>query len=97
VKAYLLVFDRSQITRESMVKIINKTSAIENWHAFFDNTLCLASEKDARTLSRLLHNECPQLRFLVTEVKRDNKGGWLPKSIWTFLNHPESINISSDA
>jgi len=91
MKAYLLVFDLSQITREIMVEAIDNMSGIENWYAFFDNAICLASEKDARSLSRMLHAEFPKQRFIITEVG-PQKGGWLPKSIWAFLNHPEPAN-----
>jgi len=97
VKAHLLVFDSSQITREHVVEKIDHMSVIENWVAFFDNAICLASEKDPRSLSRLLHIELPKLRFIITEIEPQSKGGWLPKSIWAFLNHPEPADTAADA
>ena len=97
MKAYLLVFDQSQVTREIMVETIDKISDIQNWYAFFDNTICLASEKDARSLSHLLHAELPKQRFIITEIGSQKKGGWLPKSIWAFLNHPEPVDTDANA
>jgi hypothetical protein len=97
VKAHLLVFDSSQITRELVVEKIDHMSVVENWAAFFDNAICLASQKDARSLSRLLHIEFPELRFIITEIELLSKGGWLPPSIWAFLNHPEPADTAADA
>ncbi len=97
MKAHLLVFDGSQITRDLIVEKIDHMPVIENWYAFFDNTICVASEEEARDLSRLLHAELPKLRFVITEIQRSNKGGWLPQSIWTFLNHPQPADTVADA
>jgi hypothetical protein len=97
VKAHLLVFDGSQITRELIVEKIDHIPVIENWYAFFDNTICLASEEEARLLSGLLHAELPKLRFIITEIQSSGKGGWLPMSIWAFLNHPQSADAAADA
>jgi hypothetical protein len=94
VRAHLLIFDGSQITRKHVVEKIDHMSAIENWCAFFDNAICIASDADARSLSRSLRAEFPKLRFIITEVSPHKKGGWLPKSIWTFLNHPETIDAA---
>jgi hypothetical protein len=96
VKAHLFVFDGSQITRELIVEKIDHIPVIENWYAFFDNTICLASEEDARSLSSLLHAELPKLRFIITEI-RPSAGGMLPKPIWAFLNHPQSADATADA
>jgi|SRR5579875_1029403 hypothetical protein len=97
MKAHLLVFDQSQIARQEIVQKVDTMPEVENWQAFFDNVICLASEKDARSLSRLLRAEFPKLRFIITEIEPRSKGGWLPKSIWNFLNHPEPVDIAADA
>jgi|ERR1019366_8782706 hypothetical protein len=97
MKVHLLVFDQSQITRQNMIQKIDTIPDVENWYAFFDNAICLASEKDARSLSHLLRAGLPTLRFIITEIEPQSKGGWLPKSIWAFLNHPETVDTAADA
>jgi len=97
VKAYLLVFDPSQTTRKEVIEKIDRMPAISNWYAFFNNTICLASAKEARSLSGLLHADLPTLRFIITEINPQSKGGWLPKSIWAFLNNPQPADNPADA
>jgi len=94
VKAHLLVFDDSQASRQSMIDVIDNIEDIENWYAFFDNVFCLASERDAHSLSSLIRAEMPKQRFIVTEVEPGKKGGWLPKSIWAFLKRPEPVDAA---
>ena len=90
MKAYLLVFDRSQIPRSIMADTIDR-SDIENWNAFFENAICFASKKDAHSLSQQIRAEIPEQRFIITEVEAGKKAGWLPRSIWAFLNRPAPV------
>ena len=95
MKAYLLIFDGSQISRETMTGVIDRIKDIENWFAFFGNVYCLASKKDAHALSRRIRTELPEQRFILTEVEAGKKAGYLPKSIWTFLDRP--VGVAADA
>jgi len=88
VKVYLLVFDTSQATRDEVIKRIDRLQPVVNWQAFFENAICLVSDEEARSLSRLIRADFPKLRFLLSEVDPQSKAGWLPKSIWDFLNNP---------
>jgi len=97
MKAYLLVFDQSQASREEMTGRIDKIGDIENWYAFFENAICIASKKDARSLSQQIHSDLPGQRFIITEAEAGKKGGWLPRSIWAFLNQPEPVGANTDA
>jgi len=97
MKAYLLIFDSSQATRSQISQTIDRMAPVANWYAFFENTLCLASEENARSLSALLRKEYPALRFLITEVEPQSKAGWLPVPIWEFLNNPVPAPAPSKA
>jgi hypothetical protein len=97
MKAYLLVFDGSQVSRDTVIDVIDKIGDIENWFAFFNNAICIASEKDARSLAQQIRTELPKQRFIITEIQAGKKAGWLPKSIWTFLNRPEPVAADTDA
>jgi len=89
VKTHLLVFDSSQASRKEVIQKVDRIPAIVNRYAFFENTLCLASEEDAKSLSNLLRHDFPKPRFLISEIEPQNKGGWLPEPIWEFLNDPK--------
>ncbi len=93
MKAYLLVFDEGQITRKEMIKIVDRMPEVVNWHAFFGSTMCLASSLDARALASKLNRLMPDLRYLVTEVEPDQKGGRMPKSVLSFLNSPHPAEV----
>jgi len=97
MKAYLLVFDSRQFGRKLVTQRLDKMPSIVNWYAFFENVLCLASEDDAKEVSSLVREAFPDLRFLVTEVDPGKKGGWLPRSIWEFLNEPRPAETGADA
>ncbi len=97
MKAYLLVFDQTQISRDTMTDVIDKIGDIENWYAFFENALCVGSRKDAWTLSQQIRAELPKQRFIITEVEAGKKAGWLPKTIWAFLNRPEPVGADANA
>ncbi len=90
MRAYLLVFDEGQITRKEMIKIIDRMPEVANWHAFFGSTICLASSLEARVLASGLNRLLPDLRYIVTEVEPDQKGGRMPSSVLKFLNSPHS-------
>ncbi len=91
MKAFLLVFDQSRIDRETVLRQIDKMHEIANWYALFGNTMCIASDLDSRSLSRLIRDAFPGLRFIVSEVDPQHKGGWLPKPVWSFLNDPDAV------
>ena len=97
MKAYLLVFDRSQVSRDTMTDVIDRIRDIENWYAFFDNAICVASGNDARSLAQQIRAELPKQRFIITEIEAGKKAGWLPKAIWTFLNRPQPVAAGTDA
>jgi hypothetical protein len=91
MKAFLLVFDSSRISRDQVSRLLDKISQVRHWYSFFDNTFCLASEQSAKWLAARLRDEViPEIRFLIVEIEADKKGGWLPREIWDFLNQPEA-------
>lgn len=95
MNAYLLVFDDSQIAREVITRKLDMIPAIQNWFAFLSNTVSLVSIKDARSISDLVREAFPELRFIVVEIDRDKKGGYLPKSVWEFINRPSPAESSA--
>jgi hypothetical protein len=96
MKAYLFVFDNAQIAREIVIKRLDKMSKVLNWYAFFENTLCLASYDDAKTISRMVREAFPDLRFIITEVDPEKRGGRLPRSVWSFLDEPQPADVSTE-
>ncbi len=95
MKTHLLIFNSRQIDRPIVTKIIDRLPEIANWYAFFDNSICLVTEMDAPKVADLLQGRLPELEFLVTEIKSQERGGWLPKSVWKFMSHPAPAESSA--
>jgi hypothetical protein len=88
MKAFLLTFDQSHTTRDVIVRSIDRIDAIENWYALFEGAIIVASRLTARQVSSMIREKFPDLKFILVEVDPQHKAGWLPRSVWTFLNDP---------
>lgn len=95
MNVYLLVFDASQSDRKTVQRAIDKTVIVENWFAFFDNAMCLASHATADILSRFIRETFPDLVFIITTVDPLMASGWMPKAIWTFLSEPRPASVEA--
>jgi hypothetical protein len=90
-----MVFDETQIARTVITGKIDRMSEIPNWYAFLNNTICFVSELSAKRLARQFRDAFPDLRFIVVEIDAGKKGGWLPKSVWEFINDPQAAPSSA--
>ena len=90
LRNFLLVFNGSQINRRAVTTRIDSVAAIANWMAFFENAICLVSASSARELSDRLREVLPDVQFILTELETGRRNGWLPKSVWSFMRHPEA-------
>ena len=95
MKTYILVFNDDQVDRKRMQHAVNRYEDIVNWYAFFGNVMCLASDKSARVLTQYLREEFPRLSLLITPIDADQKGGWMPSSIWSFLDNPQPASAET--
>jgi hypothetical protein len=96
MKAFLLVFDGSKISRDLVSRRLDKIPEVSNWYSLFDNTFCVSTDRDARWLAaQIRETVLPEVRFIVTEIESRKKGGWLPRIIWDFINRPQSAESSA--
>ena len=91
MKAHLLVFDSDNVALRSMIMLVDKMSEIKNWHVVFHNTICLVSELDAKVLSGKFNVILPGVRYLISEVQPEKKGGRMQESILELLNFPGPV------
>ena len=97
MKSYLLVYNGTQATRRSVTARIDSMDAIANWIAFFENALCLVSELNVGELTEKIHVAIPDVQFVITPLDKAKKNGWLPKSVWNFMNLPSPVEAESAA
>ena len=95
MKALLLTFDRNQIARSEVTKALDRMPEVADWYAFFGNTVCLLTEAGVRTTAELIRNAFPELRFIVTEIDRNRRGGWLPRAVWSFMDKASGAETSA--
>lgn len=95
MKAYLLVFDKDQVSHKDMLRIVDRMPSVTNWHALFDNTICLASDETAKELARRLNSLLPGARYVITAVEPEQKGGRMPRSVLSFLNEPHPVQVEA--
>ena len=95
MSAFLVVFDGSQIKRDTVTKKIDKLPSIRDWYAFLSNTICLISDEGAPILSKQFRTAFPDLRFIIVEIEAEKRGGWLPKSVWEFIRKAQASQTSA--
>lgn len=95
MRAYLFVFDPNTFGRQFVIDRIDGLDDVENWYAFLPSALCLISDLEAKELSKVIRTALPDMNFLVTRLDQGTKGGWLRKSVWDFMSHPEGVKASN--
>jgi hypothetical protein len=96
---FLLTFDTTQTSRETLLEIIDDVDDILNWYAFLPGALCLISELSTADLSKTIRSHLPELRFLLVRLEKGQRQGWLPKSAWRFINEARpagSVNTAAE-
>ncbi len=88
MKAHLLIFDAESVALNRVIKVIDRMSEIDDWHVVFGNTICVVSQFGAKTLAGRLNALIPDVRYLISEVEAEKKGGRMQRSILTLLNSP---------
>jgi hypothetical protein len=88
MKAHLLVFDGDRIALKQVISIVDHMPEIENWHVVFSNTICIASSIEAKRLASRFNDLLPDIRYLISEVQPEKKGGRMNSTIFELMNAP---------
>jgi hypothetical protein len=91
LKVHLLTFDDTKVSRDAVITKIDRIEAIVNWSAFLPGGICLVSSLPAKELAKEIRKEMPGTHFLVAELDRGRRNGWLPRDVWAFMNDPKAI------
>lgn len=84
---YIFVYSNSFGDREAVKSILNSIPAVQNWRYDLPNTFYIVSDKTANELATLIMAKRPNKRFIIAEISKGNRQGWLPKDTWNFLNN----------
>lgn len=85
-KSYLFVYSDDLGTREQVKDCVDSLREVIHWKYDMPNCFYLISENSAVRLAELIRGVLGNHRFLITEIKGDNKQGWLPQSTWDLIN-----------
>lgn len=90
--SYLLA--HSQACTPAQVQfVLNDTQAVDTWVAPFPYAAILLSELSVRDLGAILHDRLPGVWFMVTEMRGHTVQGWLPQSLWEYVNAPQQARF----
>ena len=90
LRPFLLVIDVNQGLRQEVLDFLDTRREVKNWSAFFPTGIVIIADSDVTTLSDLVHERFPTRHFLLTEMGAGTNNGWLPKTVWDFINAPKS-------
>lgn len=74
--------------QKAVTDFLDKRFEVRNWYTPWPGFICIVAEITSRQFDTMLHEGLPWLFFSITDYNRDTVGGWLPKSVWHFLNNP---------
>ena len=86
--AYLFTADTTQQNFRLLLDTIDTVRAVRNWMRMLPGAAVLVSELDVDDLHTELKLALPEQRYLLVELERGNKNGWLPRKVWDFMNQP---------
>ena len=90
MRSYVLVFNDTVASRQSMLDFLDTRSEVLNWYAFSGEGIFVVSEYTAHELAAIIHQQFPALFFVVSEVVPARNDGFLPSVAWDFVNIPKS-------
>ena len=86
-KSYLFVNSDNLGTREQVKDCVDNLREVIHWRFDMPNCFYLISESSAVRLAYLIRGVLGNHRFLITEIKSNNKQGWLPQTTWDLINN----------
>lgn len=90
LKPYLVVFNGSEVTRQSLLDHLDTRPEVKNWFAFLPTGVFVISDRTASQLAEAIRIAFPIATFVVTEIPPGANDGWLNKDAWDFINNPSS-------
>lgn len=92
LRSFLLVGDTTQKPFRALLDSIDGVGAVENWYKILPDAAVLVSRLDVDTLHSELKQVMPKQRYILVELERGKKNGWLPRKAWDFMNSPETVS-----
>lgn len=90
LKPFLVIFDNSQLPRQTLLDHLDTRSEIKNWFAFLPSAVVVVSDQTASSVAACIRTGFPNQLFIVTEISSGANDGWLGKNVWDFINNPKS-------
>ena len=84
---YILVYNDYVGSREQVKQAIDQDPRIINWRYDLPNMFYLKTALSANDLASIIHKLRGQEgMFIIAQIDKTNKQGWLPEETWNFLN-----------
>lgn len=92
-RAYIIVFDKSEIDAVQLhntIVSIHKEGIISNWWHHISTCYIIISERSVDDLSLKISNNLTKKKYLIVEIKLNNRQGWLTQEAWDWINNEKS-------
>jgi hypothetical protein len=90
LKPFLVVFNSTSLSRQSLLAHLDTRSEIKNWMAFLPSAVAVISDRTAQEVAACIRIGFANQNFVVTEIPFGANDGWLTKNVWEFINNPRS-------
>jgi hypothetical protein len=90
LKPFLVAFDSTQLSRQSLLDHLDTRPEVKNWFAFLPSAVVVLSDRTAFNVAACIRAGFPTQQFIVTEIPQGGNDGWLGKNVWEFINNPQS-------
>jgi hypothetical protein len=90
MKAYIISFYQQEVSDDELIAFLDGRREILNLARPLPNTVFIASDRNAGSLTELIERKFPQSFFIVAEYVPYNSDGSLTGDMWEFLNNPKS-------
>ena len=87
-RAYLFTADTTQESFSSLLSLIDEVGAVSNWLKILPGSAVLVSRLRIDDLHEELKAMLPKQRYILVELEKGKKNGWLPRKAWDFMNQP---------
>lgn len=91
-RAYLFAYSIKLGTRDEIKACLNTIPQVKYWRSDIAHAFYIISEENAETLAKLIREQIPKGRFIITEISDHNRYGWLSKESWHLIQKKQPMD-----
>lgn len=94
INLFLIVLATSEINKHRIEDVIKRASG---WWHYFDSVWIISTERTLVQWQAVIREQiADEDRFLIVDITRQERNGWLPSKAWSWLSDQEHRTIAQD-